>query len=274
VKLDSVKLERLYKEWNRRERVSPDPVEFLYGYDDPADREIAGLIASCLAYGRVAHIVRSVGEVLDRTDKPARFLRDGTLAEFRKTFVDFKHRFTTGEELAALLTGIRKTVRSNGSLETSFLKGLATSDQTVRRAASAFVERIAAAAGRRFGFLLPSPADGSACKRLNLFLKWMVRHDNVDPGGWDGVPASKLIYPLDTHIFRIGRALGLTNRKQADGPSALEVTEAFREIAPDDPVRYDFALMRLSIRAGDNLPAALADLVCSRRKHIVLGRTP
>ncbi len=95
--------------------------------------------------------------------------------------------------------------------------------------------------------LLPSPGKGSACKRLNLFLRWMVRSDDVDPGGWSGVDAGKLIVPLDTHMHRMGLEVGLTRRKQADMQAALEVTRAFRTIAPEDPVRYDFALTRLGI---------------------------
>ena len=96
--------------------------------------------------------------------------------------------------------------------------------------------------------LLPLPDRGSACKRLNLFMRWMVRQDAVDPGGWSGVPLSKLIIPLDTHMHRISRAMGLTSRRQADMGTAMEVTRAFQKFAPDDPLRYDFVLTRLGIR--------------------------
>ena len=101
--------------------------------------------------------------------------------------------------------------------------------------------------------LLPSPSAGSACKRLNLFLRWMVRQDNVDPGGWDSVSPAKLIIPLDTHMHRIGRRLGLTPRRQADLRTAIEITEGFRGICPSDPVRYDFALTRLGIRRDEGV---------------------
>ena len=97
---------------------------------------------------------------------------------------------------------------------------------------------------------LPSPDGGSACKRLNLFLRWMVRKDNVDPGIWQSIPASHLIVPLDTHMHRIAKAMGLTSRKQADIQSAIEITGAFSFIRPADPVRYDFALTRLGIKPG------------------------
>ena len=94
----------------------------------------------------------------------------------------------------------------------------------------------------------PSPERGSACKRINLFLRWMVRKDRVDPGGWDKVPRSMLIIPLDTHMYHICTGLNMTCRKSADMTTAVEITEAFRKIAPEDPVRYDFSLTRLGIR--------------------------
>jgi uncharacterized protein (TIGR02757 family) len=108
------------------------------------------------------------------------------------------------------------------------------------------------------GRLLADPRDKSACKRLNLYLRWMVRRDDVDPGGWEGVRPAQLVVPLDVHMHRIGRALGLTQRQQADCRTALEVTEAFRKISPEDPVKYDFALTRLGIRDDTNLDAFLA----------------
>ena len=114
--------------------------------------------------------------------------------------------------------------------------------------AHAFVKRLNAFTSGKRKHVLACPDKGSACKRLNLFLRWMVREDNVDPGGWNQVPASMLIIPLDTHMHRIGHSFQLTSRKQADMRTALEITKAFREMSPQDPVRYDFSLTRLGIR--------------------------
>jgi len=116
--------------------------------------------------------------------------------------------------------------------------------------------RLVKAMGRERSYLLPDPRLGSACKRLNLYLRWMVRRDAVDPGGWN-VPPAKLVVPLDTHMHALGRALGLTDRRSADLRTALEITAAFRAIAPDDPVRYDFALTRLGMRGGERREAFL-----------------
>ena len=250
-------LERLYAQYNRRELVHPDPLEFLYQYNDLRDREVVGIIASSLAYGRVAQILKSVSAVLGRMPSPAEFLRQATRRSLREAFVDFSHRFTTGEELSALLCGVKQVIEEHGSLHACFTRGLLGTAETIVPALSSFVDELVA--GGQHSSLLPCPTRGSACKRLNLFLRWMVRKDDVDPGGWDDVPASKLIVPLDTHMHRICRTLGLTSRGAADMRTAMEVTEAFRRFDPDDPVRYDFALTRLGIRQDADLGAFLKD---------------
>lgn len=257
-------LEDLYVTYNRRELVHPDPLEFLYAYDDLSDREIVALVASYLAYGRVAQILKSVRRVLERMPAPAEFVRGASPETLRSTLAGFKHRFTTGETLAALLSGARCAIERHGSLGACFGAGLSDRDETVLPALTAFVGELNSgapchSAKHEAGHKppLPSPAEGSACKRLNLFLRWMVRRDAVDPGGWDHVPPSKLIVPLDTHMLRIGRALRLTQRSQADIRTAQEVTAAFRAFAPDDPVRYDFALTRLGIRHDADLDGFL-----------------
>ncbi len=242
-------LDELYALYNRREFIHPDPLEFLHHYDDPLDREIVGMVASALAYGRVHQILRSVSEVLHRMgESPSRFILEHSPATIHKRFRDFRHRFTGGGQLAALLCGMKGLIQSHGSLRASFAMKCKLDDETILPALTAFVEELSEEARDELITLLPSPRKGSACKRLNLFLRWMVRSDDVDPGGWGGVGACKLIVPLDTHMHRIGLDAGLTRRKQADLRTALEVTQAFREIVPEDPVRYDFALTRLGIR--------------------------
>jgi len=243
------KLERLYRQYNRRAYVHPDPLEFLYAYPDLRDREIVGLIASSLAYGRVAQILKSVGSVLNIMGPcPSDFLKAASPESLKEAYSDFRHRFADGENLAALLTGAKQVIGRYGSLHDCFLEGMNTTDTTVLPALSFFARKIAEGSAFRCGHLIPLPERGSACKRLNLFLRWMVRKDAVDPGGWDHIPLSGLIVPLDVHLHRISLRLGMTARKQADMKTALEVTSGFKKVSPDDPVRYDFALTRLGIR--------------------------
>jgi uncharacterized protein (TIGR02757 family) len=242
-------LEDLYCEYNRRRWVPPDPLEFLYRYPCVRDREIAGLVASSLAYGRVAQIHRNVASALDRMGpSPFAYLQRSCPGSLRRDFKDFKHRFTAGDELASVLFRVKQMMEAYGSLENGFVEGMQDSDPNVLVALKVFVAKLKDKENFRSSMFLPSPAGGSACKRLNLFLRWMVRRDAVDPGGWDRVPPSKLIVPLDTHKHKVSILLGLTCRRQADMRTALEVTAGFREMAPDDPVRYDFALTRFGIR--------------------------
>jgi uncharacterized protein (TIGR02757 family) len=229
--------------------VHPDPLETLYAYPDPADQEIVGLVAAGLAYGRVTQILASIGTALAPLGpSPHAFLRAAGERTLARLSAGFRHRFTPGAELSSLLVAVKRAAADHGSLGGLFRAGLGTADATVLPALAAFVAALRAFAPRPCPSLLSSPDDGSACKRLNLFLRWMIRRDAVDPGPWRGLPAAKLVVPLDTHLFRIGRALGLTARRSADLGTALEITRGFARLAPRDPVRYDFCLTRLGIR--------------------------
>ena len=252
-------LDELYEQYNQRHFVHPDPLEFLYQYDDPRDREIVALLAGSMAYGRVAQILRSLRDLLDRMGpSPLLFLERTPPRELHEIFAGFKHRWTTGLEVARVLAGVRQVIERHGSLGRCLAAGLRSDHDTALPALERFVEQIRAAATDPRNSLLPDVSAGGACKRLHLVLRWLVRRDAVDPGGWDEIPARLLIVPLDTHMHQVGTALGLCSRKQADRRSALAITAAFATLQPTDPVRYDFALTRLGIRAELDLPAFLA----------------
>jgi uncharacterized protein (TIGR02757 family) len=243
------KLERLFSRYQNRQWVHPDPLEFLYLYPEKRDREIVGLIASSLAYGRVAQILKSVSAVLEKMGpSPFDFLLSSSDKTLEKTFAGFKHRFTTAEDLINLLRGAKSACSHFDSLYCCFMEGHRDSQDTVYEALCFLVDELRKEGSRTSNSLLPLPERGSACKRLHLFLRWMVRKDDVDPGGWQGISPSKLIVPLDVHMHRTCSLLGMTARKQGDFKTAMEITRAFRELAPEDPVKYDFALTRLGIR--------------------------
>jgi uncharacterized protein (TIGR02757 family) len=251
------RLEELYRKYNRREFVHPDPVEFLYRYEDLRDREIAAFVASSLAYGRVTQIHKSVSRALERMiPSPSVFLQEAPKEEIHRTFADYKHRVTTGQKFSCMLFGLKQIIKRYGSLQACFLAGLDNHD-TALPALATFTTELTTRANDKLCHLVPCPTNGSACKRLNLFLRWIVRHDKVDPGGWDGVSAAKLIVPVDIHMHRVCLSLRLTKRKQADMRTAMEITEAFRQIVPEDPVRYDFVLTRLAIQGEADLIAFL-----------------
>jgi uncharacterized protein (TIGR02757 family) len=273
-------LASLYRRYNRRSFVHPDPLELLYEHEDPEDQEIVGLVAACLAYGRVAQIIASVRRALATLMPPSRrsapvspraALLRASEADIRTRLAGFTHRFTTGPEMASLLIAARRAIREHRSLEALFRSGMAPEDRTILPALTRFVASLRGYAGSAdaCASLLSSPADGSACKRLNLYLRWMVRRDAVDPGPWASVSPALLVVPLDTHMFRIAGALGLTERNQPNLKTALEITEGFALLSPHDPVRYDFSLTRLGINpaCGDpDLHATLSAPAGGRRR--------
>lgn len=262
-------LDRVYERYNRREFIGSDPLQFVYQYADRRDREIVAFLSSALAYGRVAQIKRSLTQLLDRME--------GSPYEFTTHFDDrgrarlrsFKHRFTSGHDIADLLGRFRRVLDDCGSLEALFLRGYREEHANVLPALSEFCESVSgirtdshgpARIATGLGYLLASPSRGSASKRLNLFLRWMVREDEVDLGLWKCVDPAKLIVPVDVHMGRLCRILGFHDSKAATLATALRITAAFARIEPADPVRYDFALSRIGIVEDcDGRPQARCD---------------
>jgi uncharacterized protein (TIGR02757 family) len=242
------RLDEIYQKYHHRRFVHPDPLEFLYSYEDIKDREIAGLIASSLAYGRVTQILKSIDIILSVMGaSPYEYIMNTDLNSLKDSFATFKHRFTNGDELACLVYAAREMIKNYGSLNEAFLEGYDDSHDSVLDAMLAFSGKINQQSRNSCCSLMPSHTGGSAFKRVNLYLRWMVRSDEVDPGGWKEIPASKLLIPLDIHMSRISTILGFTTRKQADLKTVLEVTESLKKIDKDDPIRYDFALTRIGI---------------------------
>lgn len=250
-------LNRAYEEYDRR-WIEPDPVQFVWRYERTEDREVAGLVASSLAYGAVRQIKRSVELVLSPLGRrPARAIDSLTGEKALSLLQGFKHRFNGAEDVACLLIFIREMRRAAGSVEAFFAPDGPVVD--LRAALTGFVDRtFALPRDRLYGegplprragvrFFFPSPEDGSACKRLCLFLRWMARTDTVDPGGWRLLPRSALLVPLDAHIIQIGKAAKLTQRASPGWRMAEDITAALRACDPEDPVKYDFALHRMGL---------------------------
>ena len=244
-------LEGLYERYNRKRFVHPDPLEFLYDFRDPGDREITALLAACLAYGRVWQILKSITRCLKIMGAaPRNFLQNSGEKELKEAFGDFSYRFTRGQEMVGFMIGVKRAIEKYGGLEPLFSikgTGIPGPEGTVIRLKGAVDELLKLAELPR-SYLLPDPARKSACKRLFLFLRWMVRKDRIDPGGWQTISPANLVIPLDTHMFHIAADLGFTRRKQVNMATALEITQALSRINPADPVKYDFVLTRFGIR--------------------------
>jgi len=247
--------DKLYEKYNRRQLIKPDPLQFVYEYSNPADMEIVGLLSASVAYGRVEQIQKSLRNLLGLMSKsPFEFV--GNLTHHDKTKLkDFKHRFNTGDDIYDLLVLLKRVLVEYGGLERFFLQSYSPSDENIIPALSRFCDSLLAmhssVSGRRASkgleYLLAGPGRGGAAKRLNLFLRWMVRSDDVDAGLWRCIDKAKLVVPVDVHIARLCRILGFHNRRNVSLKTALEITRSFAAIEPTDPVKYDFALSRIGI---------------------------
>jgi len=254
----------LHERYDHRRFVHPDPLEFLHRYPDVRDREVVGLVAAGLAYGRVASILNSVDRALAPLGpRPASFLRAASAADLARATRGFRHRWTSGAELCQLWRALQRVLRSWPSLEDSFREGWRPEQPDLWPGLEAWVVLLGRHGVGRDNSLVAWPDRGGACKRLHLYMRWMVRADQVDPGGWTVATRSQLLVPVDVHMHRIARALGFTRRRQANRRTVDEITAGFRRIAPEDPVRYDFALTRLPIR--DRLPPARIRLLLRQR---------
>ena len=246
-------LDRLCREFDWTLRVKQDAIQFPLRYSDPADIELAGLFASCMAYGRVDLFGPWVDWTLQRMgESPARFLMGFDLQKHGQVFSGFSYRFNREPDVLAFCLAAQRLLVRHGSLEAFFLEGYSPEHPHVGQALENF------AAGFRAGDLsavfarnrlsygfkhwFPLPSTGGACKRLHLYLRWMVRREAPDFGIWSGVPPSALLMPVDTHIENMARSIGLTRRRSRNWRMVEEVTAELKRLDPDDPVRYDFAL--------------------------------
>ncbi len=253
-------LDSLYQTYDRK-YLSTDPLMFPHRYSEPADIEVVGLVSASLAYGHVKMIQRNVERVLNAMgNHPARYVRRFDATARSRDFAGFSHRFNRGHDIVLLLYFMKQMMQRNGSLGGFFQAEYEPDAPTIEGSLRSFVEGVLALdcapvypggvlpddAGVRFFF--PSPAGRSACKRLNLYLRWMVRRgDGLDFGLWDFISPAQLVIPLDTHVARICRLIGLTKRNTPGWAMAVEITGNLKKLDPADPVKYDFAISRLGI---------------------------
>ena len=280
-------LDRLYDSFNAPDSAF-DPVQVVQRYPRLEDREIVGFVASAVAFGRVASVVNSTNAICEVLGKrPAQLLAKFNPDVHGRRLRPLVHRWTRGDDFVALLWILRAFIKEHGSLESAFAAGVAADDVDVgpgieslsTRArqvdlAPAYGSRGAALEGPRAPgvfYFFPRPSSGSACKRMNLYLRWMIRRDGVDPGGWTAVPSSKLVIPLDTHIIRVGRCLKLTRYQSPGWKMAADITASLRKLDPDDPVKYDFSLCHLGMMGGCSFGSGGAGLQAPRHACQLAG---
>jgi uncharacterized protein (TIGR02757 family) len=230
-----------------------DPLEYLRRFKGPRNIEIAGLLASALAYGKVEIIRNNIERIFSITGNDLQdFVGSTSFVAKKRLFYDFKHRFNSGDDIALLFECVKKAFNERGSLYVAFRDGWSPGAGNMKLPLNEFAKKmrtwameITETVSESFMYLFPLPESGSACKRLNMYLRWMVRkNDGIDMGIWKNIQASQLVVPVDTHVAEIGRSLLLTSRKTPDWRMAEEITASLKKISPHDPVKYDFSLCR------------------------------
>jgi uncharacterized protein (TIGR02757 family) len=270
------RFEELYRAFDHTTSAS-DPVHIVRRFSTAADREVVGFCAAGLAFGRVASVLQSIESLLKvMGPHPATFVREFDAARDAARLAPLVHRWIRGRDLAALVIVLQRMLRESGSIEAFFRDGDDPSSPHVGPALDAFSTRALAtdlrgAYGRRrppalgVGYFFPRPSAGSACKRLNLFLRWMVRTDAIDLGVWKTISPSRLIVPLDTHVIRLGRCLRLTRYTSPGWKMAEEITTSLRRLHPADPIRYDFSLCHVGMMSACGFGKAQRDSQCPLR---------
>jgi uncharacterized protein (TIGR02757 family) len=268
-------LNRLYDSFNAPESAT-DPIHIVRRFERADDREIVGFCAAALAFGRVTSVIQSIERLLALTgDRPADFVRTFDPARESPRFQALVHRWIRGNDVVALLWILRQMLERSGGIEGFFLEGYDPAAADIGAALDSFSRRalaldLKAAYGRvpkRPGvtYFFSKPSSGAACKRLNLFLRWMVRHDALDLGVWTRIPAAALVVPLDTHIIRVGRCLELTRYTSPGWRMAADITASLRRLDPGDPVKYDFSMCHLGMMNACGFNREQRDSQCPLR---------
>jgi len=266
------RLDEIYRHFNLANSVS-DPIWIVRRFERPEDQEIVAFCAAALAFGRVQSVLNSIEGMLKvMGPSPAAYVRAFDPARHRHAFAHLVHRWTKGADMAALVWVLHQMLAQSGSIEGFFLEGLAADAIDVGEALESFSQRAMAldrqsVYGRTkpipgVAYFFSKPSSGGACKRLNLFLRWMVRLDRVDLGAWTRVKPAQLIVPLDTHVIRVGQCLRLTKYKSPGWRMAADITKSLRALDPTDPVKFDFSLCHVGMMNACGFGKKAGDTHC------------
>jgi uncharacterized protein (TIGR02757 family) len=247
-------LDSLYEKYKGRYS-SKDPIWVLHRFSDPRDIEIMGLVTASYSYGLVDLINAFTEKLLKRIgNEPYEFTINFQKRKDKKHLKGLYYRFNTEDDLIALFQTLNSIMLAHNTLKKLFLDGYDSRTVNIIPALEKFASYFSVQSGRYnakvsyyYRYLIPNPVNGSTCKRMNLFLRWMVRKDEIDTGIWSEIHKSKLIMPVDVHVARAAKALGLVKRKSVDLKFAVELTESLKRFDKNDPVKYDFPLCHAGI---------------------------
>jgi len=238
--ITQLEIDNLVKQYETTDFIKDDPVQFCHNYKSKQDIEIAGFVASLLAYGNRKMFIKKLYELFDiAQNKPLDFVLNGDFALLK----DFNYRFIKDVDIVEVFSIMRGLYAKDGGLEELFKYGYNQGREKIfKTVVDYFYSRVKNQVGQGFYHAIPNPENGGAMKRMCMYLRWMIRKGPVDLGLWNFMPASELLIPLDVHVARISREMGLLTRKANDFKSVIELTEKLRAFDPNDPVKYDFAM--------------------------------
>ncbi len=254
MKLSREYLDELVNKYETIDFIKDDPIQFPHNYNKQQDIEVSALVSSCLAYGNRKKIIETLANIHKIfNNSPAEFAINFNMDRDIEYFKGFVYRYTQEKDLILLIYIIGQALKEYGTLENTFMKGFIKDDKNIKQSLTNFVNLLRSyipcdeVICRGLFHLIPSPELGSACKRLNLFLKWMIRKGPVDLNIWKNIPESMLLIPLDTHVARISRKWNLTKRNSNDWKTTEEITENLKKYDSFDPIKYDFAIFGIGV---------------------------
>jgi uncharacterized protein (TIGR02757 family) len=247
-------LNQAHDRYNTPEFIQDDPISIPHQFSEKEDIEIAGFFSALIAWGRRAMIMKNANRLMDLMDRqPFRFVMEADEEELMR-LDDFVHRTFNGIDARALVLALREVYQHHGGLEQIFSEKIKSTDANVYAGIIHAREKLTSVADfpQRTHKHLANPAKGSSAKRINMYLRWMVRDDKrgVDFGIWKRISPAQLLCPLDVHTGNVARELGILSRKQNDWKAVVELGEVLSRFCPEDPVKYDFSLFGLGVYDG------------------------
>ncbi|MGC8738016.1 MAG: TIGR02757 family protein [Candidatus Hydrogenedens sp.] len=234
--------DRVYTRYHHKQFALNDPVHWIYSYPNNEDKEIIGLISALFAFGNAKSFNSKIKKIISLWHSPSKELLNWSYSDFQLSLAGFQHRFVSGGTVANFLYGLRRIREEYGTIGFCMLQHYKQSSGNLWHTLQSITDELRKLAECPLHFLVPMPNNGGACKRLWLYLRWMVRRDEIDVGCWDFIRPSQLIIPLDTHIYQWAISLRLISPRSLNAKTAMLLTEIFRQICPEDPLRYDFSL--------------------------------
>ena len=231
-------LDKLVDKYETVEFIKDDPIQFVHRFKSKKDKEIAGFIASCVAYGSRKQFIAKLDQLFEiAQNEPLNFIENFE----PKIIGDFNYRFGKPNDFGAIFLILKELYKTSDGLEELFKFGY-NQNKLFETVVDYFYSRVDKSAGHGFYHMIPNPHNGGAMKRMCMYLRWMVRKGVVDCGLWDFMTPARLYIPLDVHVGRISRQMGLLTRNSNDFKSVIELTEKLKLFDPNDPVKYDFAM--------------------------------